>query len=259
MFFRLLQIIVLVLLVALLTVWAAPVCATVDDLMSQGEKLFRNRMDLSQAEKSAALFRQAMKMEPGDPEPAWKLARSLCWLAEKTKDDKKRRLAISSEAVKAAQTAVALAPDQAAPHFFLGLSWVYYGDTKGIYEVASRWKEVKAEFEKVIELEPGYMGGASYMLLARAYYYVPEFMGGGREHALEYYQKALEYGPRQFGTHIYLAEHYINEGDLYRARELLKQVLAGPPMEGQEPEWEEWKGEAEHYMRKVKEKEARLR
>jgi tetratricopeptide (TPR) repeat protein len=203
------------------------------------------------------LFRQAMKLSPGDPEPAWKLARSLCWLAEKTKDDKKRRLAISSEAVKAAQTAVVLAPDQAAPHFFLGLSWVYYGDTRGIYEVASRWKEVKAEFEKVIELDPGFMGGASYMLLARAYYYVPAFMGGGREHALEYYHKALKYGPRQFGTHIYLAEHYINEGELDKARALLEQVLTGPPMEGQEPEWEEWKGEAIHYMKKIAEKEGK--
>lgn len=257
MLIRLLKIFVLAVLTILITVWAAPVLASVEDLMAEGEIHFRHRPDLAQAEKSAELFRQAMKQSPGDPEPAWKLARSLCWLAEKAKN-KKRRLEISMEAIKAAQTAVALAPDQAPPHFFLGLSYVYYGDAKGIYEVACRWKEVKVEFEKVIELDPGYLGGASYMLLARAYYYVPAFMGGGRDHALDYYQKALKYGPRQYGTHIYLAEHYINQGDLGKARELLEQVMAGPPMEGQEPEWEEWKGEAEHYLRKVKEKEARL-
>ena len=247
----------LIIMVVLTAVWTSPVRATVEDLMSEGEKHFRHRMDLSRAEKSAELFRRAMKLSPGDPEPAWKLARSICWIAEKTKDDKKRRLAITWEAVQAARAAVALAPDQAPPHFFLGLSWVYYGDTKGLYEVASRWKEVKAEFEKVIELDPGFMGGASYMLLARAYYYVPAFMGGGREQALAYYQLALKYGPRQFGTHVYLAEHYIKVGQLDRARALLEQVMAGPPMEGQEPEWEEWKGMAEHFLRKVAEKEAR--
>jgi tetratricopeptide (TPR) repeat protein len=178
-------------------------------------------------------------------------------MSEKTHDNKPKRLALATEAMEAAQKAAALAPDRVEPHFFLGLAYIYYGDAKGIFEVAHRWPEAKAEFDRVLELDPGYLGGAAYTLLGRFYYYVPEMIGGSRAKALDYYAKALHYGPRQFGTHIYLAEHYINEGQLDKARALLEQVMTGPPMEGQEPEWEEWKPEAEHYLRKVAEKEAK--
>ena len=238
--------------------WAIPALGAGESFMKQGEELFKQRTDVAKAEQSAVKFRQAIKLRPNDPEAYWKLARSLCWVAEQTHDNKSKRLKDSTEAMNAGLKAVELAPNSAAAHFFLGLSYVYYGDTKGIFEVAGRWKEVKYEFEKVIELEPGFLGGAAYMLLGRAYYYVPGFMGGGRQNALDYYQKALHYGPRQFGTHVYLAEHYINNGELEKARALLQQVLDGPPMKGQEPEWEEWKPEAEHYMRKIAEKEAKL-
>ena len=69
---RVARIVALIMIMGLIIVWAAPALANVGDLMSRGEKHFRNRMDLTEAEKSAELFRQAIKLNPGDPEPAWK-------------------------------------------------------------------------------------------------------------------------------------------------------------------------------------------
>lgn len=217
------------------------------DVMSRADALWPGRADLAKAIKGADLYRELSKQEPDNFEAAWKLSRNLCWIAEHTKDE--RKLAAATEAVEAAKRALKLKPQKPDGHFFLALSYGYYGHARGFLKSMFLAKTIEEEFNKVIEIEPGYRGGAAYTALGRGYFFLPGFL----DKSIEYYETALKYGPRVFGTHLFLAEAYMKAGRKKEARALLNGILAGPAKPGQEPEYEEWKGEAEYLMRKLDE------
>ncbi|MEW5725181.1 MAG: tetratricopeptide repeat protein, partial [Thermodesulfobacteriota bacterium] len=205
------------------------------------------RMDVAQGEKGAALYRKALENDPNHFEAAWKLSRNLCWVAEHVKGDK--RLKAATEAVEAAKKAVELRPDDPAGYFFLGLSYGYYGEAKGFLKTMFLAKPIEEAFNKVLELDPTYQCGGAYVALGRGYYFLPGYM----DRAVEYYRKAMDICPLVFGAHLFLAQAYIKKGRKEEARALLNRILEGPSEPGWEPEYKEWREEAEYYLIKVRE------
>lgn len=215
--------------------------------MQLADELWPERKNLLKIKTASKHYREIIAAEHSNYEAYWKLARNLCWIAEHTKDEE--RLNAAREAVEAAKNAVALKPDDPAGHFYLGLAYGYFGHSRGVLSSLFLIKPVEDSFKRVIELEPGFEGGAAYTALGRGYFFWP----GHLDEAIAYFNKALKYGPKVFGTHLFLAEAYMKAGEKERARKLLEGILKGPAQPGQEPEYEEWRGEAEYLMRKLDE------
>ena len=225
--------------------------ANAADLIRRADERYRHRADPAGAEAAADLYRQALSSDPENYEAAWKLARTLCWITDHAPRD--RRPAVSEEAVSAASRAVEINPGHPAGHFWLGTAYGFYGEAKGALKSLALLEPVKEEMAAVIRLDPGYEGGGAYLVLGRLYFFLPGFLGGDNRKAVDYIRTALKHGPRRWVNHLFLAEVYINEGRKREARTLLESILAGPAEPGWEPEYKEWRGEAEYWLNKLKE------
>ncbi|MDY6851772.1 MAG: tetratricopeptide repeat protein [Thermodesulfobacteriota bacterium] len=212
-------------------------------LLVRAGAMYRQRVDLNKARQAVDLFRRAAAADASGYEASWKLARSLCWVIEH--GPREGRTALAEEAVAAAQKAVAIKPDSPAGHFWLGIAYGYLGDARGVLKSLSLINPIMEEMKKVIELDPGHEGGGGYMAIGRLYHLLP----GNNSQAIKYLETALKYGPRRWVNHLYLAEVYLDEGRKEEARGLLRLIVAGPAEPGLEPEYAEFKTQAEELLK----------
>lgn len=222
-----------------------------ESMMAEADAYWPGRADVAKALYGAELYRKILAKEPNNFDAAWKMSRNMCWVAEHSKGD--RREWAAEEAVLAAKTALKIDPNKPHGHFFLGLSYGYYGHAKGVFQSLALVGPIMDAMNKVLEIDPGFECGAAYVAVGRAYFFAPKFMGGGVDKAIDYYKNAMKYCPKVQGTHLFLAEAYMKIGEKEKARALLNGILAGPAVPGWEPEYVEWRGEAEYWMRKLNE------
>lgn len=235
-----------------LLILAAPAlrAGEADDLLSRADEVYRGRADLTKAVEAAALYRQALSVDPGRYQAAWKLTRCLIWITEHSRR-KEDKLAAAREAVEVGRQAVALDPENAEGHFWLGMAITFHAEVKGVIYSLNALPEVKKEMDFVIARDPGYLGGGAHMLLGRISYLVPGLLGGSNREAIRQLETALKYGPRQWNNHVYLAEVYIDVGRTEEARRLLLQILAGPADPDVLPEYDEVRHKAERLLEKI--------
>jgi len=86
-------------------------------------------------------------------------------------------------------------------------------------------KNIRAEMEAVIRINPGYQNGGAYLVLGRMDYELPGVMGGSSKRAIQEYEQGLKVAPSNALMKVYLAESYIDAGRKDEARNLLNQVL----------------------------------
>ena len=239
----------LILGLALFTFSVAPAMAA-DDLMAQADQAWLERAQVEKTRQAADLYRQALKADPKNEAAAWKLSRTLYRLGQHVPEDKK--LAIFEEGVEAAKKAVAINPKSVDGHYWLGVNYGLYGNTKGIMKSLSLVDPIKEEMAKVIELNPDYDQGGPYRVLGRLYFKLPGLFGGDNDKAIELLSKAVSLGPQRWLNHVYLAAVYMDEGQNDKAKALLDKVIAGPAQKGMEPEYTDWKAQAQELRKKIK-------
>ncbi|KIX11834.1 TRAP transporter TatT component family protein [Dethiosulfatarculus sandiegensis] len=218
-------------------------------LMGKADQLYLQRGQEGKAVEAARIYETILKAEPGNTEAAWKKARALFWVGGHSPEEKK--LEIYSQAVESAKQAIKNDPKSAPAHFWLGASYGFYGNAKGVMESLSLIDPIKEEMAAVMELDPTYAHGGPDRVLGRLYFKVPGLFGGDNDLAMEHLEKAVKAGPNYFLNHIYLAEVYLDEEMNDKAKGLLQKVLAGPPSEGMEPEYVDWKAAAQRMLGKL--------
>jgi tetratricopeptide (TPR) repeat protein len=181
-------------------------------------------------------------------EVAWKLARTLCWIA---RPQRRNKSVGSDEAVEAAKRRWPCVRGS-RPAFLSGRGQRVLGDAHGVIDSLFLLDPLRKEMLAVIELDPGFEGGAAHMILGRLDFILPSVLGGGNDKAERRLKTAIGYGPRRWINHLYLAEVYIDEGRKDEARALLRQILDGGPEPGLEPEYREWTDEARYWLKKIR-------
>jgi len=202
-----------------------------EELIVQGDKLYAEMKDMATAQEARAKYQEAAT-KAGSYEAFWKLARILYYVGDNTESKKEKKI-IFSQGVYFAKRAVGMEPEKPGGHYWLGVNYGVFGETKGVLKSLSLVKPIKEAMNKVIELDRGYEDGGPDRVLGRVYFKVPGIAGGSKKKSLEHLLKSKELGPNDALTRCYLADTFLSLKEVDKAREELEYVLS---MES-DPRW----------------------
>lgn len=172
-------------------------------------------------------LRQAIGILDGlgqDYDTSWRRARAYYSLGDDTKPHTEK-LDLFQKAVDAGKKAVELGGSRAEGHYWLGVSYGGYGETKGMFKAMSLIGSIRKEMQTVVSINPGYENGGAYLVLGKMDYELPGLMGGSTKRSIEEYEQGLRVAPSNPLMKAYLAESYYDAGRKDEARSLLQQVM----------------------------------
>ncbi|MDZ7271454.1 MAG: hypothetical protein ONB30_00650 [candidate division KSB1 bacterium] len=244
------QLIVAVAVMLLAVAW--PVFAQEETAPSAVEWLARGDKSYENFDNKGALeaYRRATLADSTNCEAWWKLARAYVDVGEQA--DKTQRRQYYSLGEKAARKAVGLCPNNADAHFELAVAVGRVALDVGGKTKVELSKEVKAEGEKALELDPEHDGALH--LLGRWHREVANLSGvlkafakvlyGGlppasNEQAIAYFKKAIAVKPEHINHHLELARTYRMVNNWAAAKEHYEKVLALPVSDADDPTYKE--------------------
>lgn len=195
-----------------------------EELISQGDELYLKMKDLETAREAKSKYMQALPQVEHKYKVYWRLARIMYYLGDYT-ESKKEKKRIFELGIYYAKKAVNLEPQKPQGHYWLGVNYGLYGETKGVFKSLSLVKPIKEEMKKVIELDREYEDGGADRVLGRLYFKLPGIAGGSNQKSLEHLIKSKELGPDDPLTRLYLAETYLALDQKEKAREELEFIL----------------------------------
>ena len=226
------------------------------DQLAAARGAYEKRADPSQARSAVDLFMQAAVSDPRSYEALWEGARACYYYGNFARESapSAEKLAIFDDGVKRARAAVALKPDGAEGHFWLGVLVGVHGEEKGIFKALGSVPEIQKEMEACLKLDPAVECAGPHRLLGRLYFKLPFFKGGDNKKSIEYLEKAVSSCPGNALAKLYLAETLKAEGQKPRARALLEEIAKMQPDPRWVPEHKFIKAQAEKLLgKKVKE------
>lgn len=217
--------------------------------IANADQLYAQRADLNQLREGVVALRQALTVDPGNFDAAWKLSKFTYYLATHTEDAKERDDAFR-EGIAAGKTAVQIQNDKPEGHFWLGANYGGAAEHSSIAGLATV-SEIKSEMETVLRLNEGYQDGSAYMVLGLVYLNAPVIVGGDPKKAVEEMEKGLRFGEPNAFLHLHLAEAYRKVGRNDDARRELKKILSMNPDPNYLPEYKEASGDAQKLLDQI--------
>jgi tetratricopeptide (TPR) repeat protein len=217
--------------------------------VKNADQLYAQRADLNQLRRGIVSLRQAVTIDPGNFEAAWKLSKFNYYLATHTEDAQDRDNAFR-EGVTAGKTAVQLQNDKPDGHFWLGANYGGAAEHSSIEGLATV-DDIKNEMETVLRLNEGYQDGSAYMVLGLVYLNAPGIVGGDPKKAVEEMEKGLRFGEPNAFLHLHLAEAYRKVGRLDDARRELQKILSMTPDPNYLPEYKEASADARKLLDQI--------
>lgn len=205
--------------------------------IAEADALYQERKDLSNVRRGIIALRQARTRDTANYEAAWKLAKFDYYLGSHAKEDAEREAAFR-DGIEAGKTAVQLQDNKADGHFWLGAD--YGGSAKmSVLASLSSFRDIRAEMERVLELDEGYESGSAYLALGELYMKAPKVLGGDSKQAVEYLEKGLRFGSNNALLRLRLAEGYHALGRDQDARKQIDFILKMTPDADYVPEYED--------------------
>jgi tetratricopeptide (TPR) repeat protein len=211
--------------------------------------LYRDRANVASATQAAAIWEQRLESNPRDFESAWKLARACYWLGSHAPQNERRTYL--ERGVEAARTASMLEPQRPEGHFWLAANMGTLAESFGLRQGLRYRTPIREALERVLKLDPAFMGGSADRALGRWYFKVPRLFGGSNERSVEHLRRSLTYNANSTVSHYFLAETLMDMGRTAEARAELQKVLEAPPDPDWEPEDREYKARARDLLRKT--------
>jgi tetratricopeptide (TPR) repeat protein len=213
------------------------------------DALYAEREDLSKAREAVRIWNERLASNATDFEIAWKTSRGHYWLGNHGTEQARRR---DLEAgIEAARRAIAVQPNRPEGHFWLAANMGGLAESFGMRQGLKYRKPIKEALERVISLQPDYLGGAGDRALGRWYFKVPGLFGGSDTKAVEHLRRALTYNPNSTVTRYFLAEALLDTNRKEEARQELQKVLVAPFDPDWTPEDREWKAKAQALLQKI--------
>lgn len=206
-------------------IWCQPLEAqNIDSLLAQARYLYENRhLADSYFEQSKEQLEKILLLDQSNEEALWRLAEIYFCLGNQT-NTKSEKTRYFERGKALAETLINFNDKNPWGHFWFAANYGKLCEQKGIFQALSGIEKVKAELNRVLELDSENCD-ALYALGA-LYYQLPRLAGGNKNLAIEYFQKAITANPNFSLPYLDLARHYIQTKKIAEARKLLNQVLA---------------------------------
>jgi cytochrome c-type biogenesis protein CcmH/NrfG len=222
----------------------APLCAQVQE----ADDYFLGRRNLENVQKAIQLLRDRVAQNPQDYEAWWRLSKFNSYMARHSDD--KAQDAYLDATVAAGRKAVALAPNRAEGHFWLGAGLGLQAEGRGFLRGLRMVDSIRKEMEIVNRLDPDYEQAGALRTLARIAYRAPFFMGGDKQRSVQMLEKVLKRYPHNSLAMLYLADSLMAVGRKQQAREELQKILSLCPDPQYGPEQEDNQAEARERLTK---------
>jgi tetratricopeptide (TPR) repeat protein len=195
---------------------------TAADLIKAGDELFAKFDDAG----ALALYEQAAKLEPGNFEALVKTAKGYIDVGDrmnpKNKDEEKKQIDLYIVAEGYAKKAIKVNPNDSQVHFLNSAALGMHALQLGKKQQIAMSKEIKAEIEKAIELDPksdlaihafgrwqrrmAEIGGVTRFFGGIIYGKIPK---GSFDEAVKLFKKAIELNPNYSNHHLELGRTYL--------------------------------------------------
>ena len=138
-------------------------------------------------------------------------------------------------------------------NFWLAVNYGNFGQEKGIMKSLELVKPIKMHCERVLEIDESYFYGGPWRVLGRLYHKAPgfPFSIGDSKKAVEYLEKAVEFGPKFYLNHLFIAELYQSLRNKDKAKEHLEWIINAPLNKNHEKEDEGYKRDADMLLKKL--------
>jgi len=245
-------------LLAVLLLCSTPLYSqSVQDLISEADNYstvtFENQKALDK-------LLQAEKMEQNNFTILWRISRSYVDIGEhlpnKTDAEKEKQLEYYQKAFDYADKAVNAKPDSTIGYVRRAIANGRVALFKGVWSAIDFVKQVKADCEKAIALDPN--NAAAYYILGRTHAKLCEKpkmirwpLGLGwanMEESLKYYDKSISLRPTFILYRLDAARAYNEEDNIAKAKELLISISALPK---QDEDDEQYKKEAKELLEQL--------
>ena len=194
------------------------------------------------------------KLLEKEPESAWAyglVAEIYYWRGEVAPPGEK--LAFFQDGVDFGEQGTALDENCLEANFWLAVNYGFFGQEKGIMQSLALINPMRQCLERAKKIAESYFYGGPWRALGRLYDKAPGWplSVGNNGKAIEYLQKALEFGPRFYLNHLYLAEAYLSGGKKDKARQELTWILDAPLSANHEREDAVYKTQAAEVLKRV--------
>ncbi len=230
------------------------------ELLAEGdqysEKLFDNQ-------KALQSFQAALALAPNDYEILWRISRTYADIGEhmphKTDEEKQKQLEVYDRSLDFAKKAIAANASGSMGYTRKAITNGRIALYRGVWESIDLVKQVKADCEKSIQLDPN--NAAAYYVLARSHAKVCEKprmirwpLGLGwanMDTALYNFEKSIALRPNFAMYRLDCAKAYIEEDEYDKAKQHLHII---PTLTKANEDDEKFKQEAAQLLEKIKDK-----
>lgn len=153
----------------------------------------------------------------------WRLARLFHFRAMQNEDDEKVAHQLFAEAQMQARRAVSLDEDDAAGHFWLGVSLPEAARTRSKIAVLRVLPRARRHLKIAAQLNGSFHFAGAWRVLARIEALSPL---GSKHRALDFFHRALEIAPYNSTTQLYLAELLLKTKQRDEAQKILREIVS---------------------------------
>ena len=192
--------------------------------IQQSDRLFSYGEDPGRDRQALDLLEQASRSAPGQYQILWRLARVNYYVAEESTNTQK--LSYYERGAVAAQQAIALEPNAAEGHFWLGANYGGTAELKGMFNALRLIGKIRSEMEAVLRLNPVYEDARAYLALGELDRQLPRLIGGSTGRAVTYCEQGVKLAPRNLELKLSLARAYLEVGRKEEAKRQLQEIVA---------------------------------
>jgi tetratricopeptide (TPR) repeat protein len=136
-------------------------------------------------------------------------------------------------------------------YFYKGLCLGRLGELKGLWNSLTIIKPFRENMEAAIKINPAIASGGPHRALGRLYFKLPGVLGGDIKKSIDHLLKAVDYGPRYWENHYFLAESYFDNHQYLLARTELQSAMEIASQSNEDPDSETRKVELQVLMKKI--------
>ncbi len=179
-------------------------------------------------------FQKLSAEHSSDPQDAYQLARTDYYLAnyyEMIAKNKKAFAQAVDDAIRSAERAVQLEPDDSNAHALLGDLYGRKIGLGGIFAGMKWGPKGEEQMNQAVRLDP--QNPYAYDCIGRRYLFAPRAFGGNIQKAIENFKKAIDLDPKYDEGFVWLGIAYKTQGNTSAARQNFEQALKINPQNAQ--------------------------